>query len=53
MLHTIVVPLDGSELAEHALAYAEQIAAASSAQLILVRVVPFDIIQPPEDDSGV
>jgi nucleotide-binding universal stress UspA family protein len=50
MLHTIVVPLDGSELAEHALAYAEQIAAASSAQLILIRVVPFDIIQPPEDD---
>jgi nucleotide-binding universal stress UspA family protein len=50
MFHTIVVPLDGSELAAHALAYAEQIAAASSAQLILVRVVPFDIIQPPEDD---
>lgn len=50
MLQRIIVPLDGSELAEHALAYAEVIAAASSAQLILVRVVPFDIIQPPEDE---
>lgn len=50
MLHTILVPLDGSELAEHALACAEGIAGASSARLILMRVVPFDIIQPPEDD---
>jgi nucleotide-binding universal stress UspA family protein len=50
MLQTILVPLDGSELAEQALSCAEGLAAASSAQLILVRVVPFDIVQPPEED---
>ena len=50
MLQRILVALDGSQLAEQALACAERLAAASSAQLILLRVVPFDIIQPPEDD---
>jgi nucleotide-binding universal stress UspA family protein len=50
MLQTILVPLDGSQLAEQALACAEGLAAASSAQLILLRVVPFDIIQPSEED---
>src|SRR5438045_3155019 len=53
MLQTILVPLDGSQLAEQALACAERLAAASSAHLILLRVVPFDIIQPPEEDFAV
>jgi nucleotide-binding universal stress UspA family protein len=50
MLQTILVPLDGSPLAELALAYAERIAEATSAQLILSRVLPLSIIEPPEED---
>jgi nucleotide-binding universal stress UspA family protein len=37
MFRTLIVPLDGSELAERALPYAVQLAAASGARLALVR----------------
>ena len=50
MLRTVVVPLDGSALAEHALTYAERLAEANTARLVLCRVVPVDIMQPAEDD---
>jgi nucleotide-binding universal stress UspA family protein len=40
MTRTLIVPLDGSELAERALPYAVQLAAASGARLALVRVTP-------------
>ncbi len=36
----ILVPLDGSELAERALEPAMQIAEATGAQLVLLRIVP-------------
>lgn len=50
MLRTIFVPLDGSPLAEQALAYADRLAEATSAQLVLSRVMPVNIIEPAEDD---
>lgn len=40
MFHTILVPLDGSELAERALPYAEVLARASRCRILLLRVVP-------------
>lgn len=42
MIGTVVVPLDGSELAEEALPYAVAIADRSSAPLHLLRVIPPD-----------
>lgn len=39
MYRRIIVPLDGSELAEKALAHAEELAAALNTPLLLVRVV--------------
>ena len=39
-LRRIVVPLDGSELAEQALPYAQVLAERSGAEILLVRVVP-------------
>jgi nucleotide-binding universal stress UspA family protein len=39
MFRTLIVPLDGSELAERALPYAVQLAAASGARLGLIRAV--------------
>jgi nucleotide-binding universal stress UspA family protein len=39
MFRTLIVPLDGSELAERALPYAAQLAAASGARLALVRSI--------------
>jgi nucleotide-binding universal stress UspA family protein len=50
MLSTILVPLDGSPLAEFALPYAERIATTASARLILTRLIPPFILQRPEDD---
>ena len=41
-LNTVVVPLDGSELAELALPYAEELAAALSLEVLLVRVARTD-----------
>jgi nucleotide-binding universal stress UspA family protein len=41
-LNTVVVPLDGSELAELALPYAEELATALSLEVLLVRVVRTD-----------
>src|SRR5579859_3676468 len=38
MFHTLLVPLDGSELAERALPYALSLAAAARGEIILVRV---------------
>ena len=40
MLSTILVPLDGSALAEQALPFAERVARAAQARVILTRVVP-------------
>jgi nucleotide-binding universal stress UspA family protein len=41
MFKTILVPLDGSPLAERALPYAEALARAGGGQLLLVRAVPY------------
>jgi nucleotide-binding universal stress UspA family protein len=40
MLSTILVPLDGSALAEHALPFAERLARVAKGHVILVRVIP-------------
>src|SRR5712691_5161791 len=40
MLSTILVPLDGSPLAERALPFAERLARGTKARLVLTRVVP-------------
>jgi nucleotide-binding universal stress UspA family protein len=50
MLTTILVPLDGSPLAEDALPYAERLAEASSARLVLTRVLPVFSTAPPYED---
>ena len=42
MLSSILVPLDGSTLAERALPYAEALARPSGARVVLVRAVPGD-----------
>uniref|UniRef100_A0A831TAJ4 Universal stress protein n=1 Tax=Thermorudis peleae TaxID=1382356 RepID=A0A831TAJ4_9BACT len=47
MFGTVLVPLDGSELAEAALPYAKAIAEKTGAVLHLVRVVPIDA--PPDE----
>jgi nucleotide-binding universal stress UspA family protein len=47
MLGTVLVPLDGSELAEEALPYAKAIAEKTGAVLHLARVVPIDA--PPDE----
>jgi nucleotide-binding universal stress UspA family protein len=49
-MRTILVPLDGSQLAEKALGYAEYLVKASSAELVLCRMLPVDIMQPAADD---
>ena len=46
MYERIVVPLDGSELAERALPQAEQLARVTDAPLHLVRVVDFTKLEP-------
>jgi nucleotide-binding universal stress UspA family protein len=48
MQSTILVPLDGSPLAEHALPYAERLASATSARLILCRALSATKLQPTE-----
>jgi nucleotide-binding universal stress UspA family protein len=48
MQSTILVPLDGSPLAEHALPYAERLARATSARLILCRALSATKLQPAE-----
>jgi nucleotide-binding universal stress UspA family protein len=50
MSSRILVPLDGSALAEQALGYAEHLAEATSARLFLSRVLPVYLIQPAESD---
>ena len=40
MLSTILVPLDGSQLAEKALPFARRMADAAGARVVLVRVIP-------------
>ena len=47
MLHKILVPLDGSELAEKALPYAEALAQKFEAALILVWVLQDPLVVPP------
>lgn len=51
MIGTVIVPLDGSELAEQALPYAEAIARKSSAPLHLMRVVPPDAPASTENEA--
>lgn len=48
MFKTILVPLDGSEFAEHALTYAEDLARKYGAELLLVRVcyAPVAVLSP-------
>lgn len=48
MQSTILVPLDGSPLAEHALPYAEHLAKVTSARLILCRALSATKLQPTE-----
>src|SRR2546421_9725429 len=50
MLSTILVPLDGSPLAEHALPHAKRLAEAASARLVLTRVLPLPVFQSAEND---
>jgi nucleotide-binding universal stress UspA family protein len=50
MVYRILVPLDGSPLAEQALPYAERLAEALSARLILSRVLPLSVVRPAEAD---
>jgi nucleotide-binding universal stress UspA family protein len=50
MLATLLVPLDGSHLAEQALPYAERLAEATSARLVLSCVLPLSVLQRPEAD---
>jgi nucleotide-binding universal stress UspA family protein len=50
MLATILVPLDGSQLAEQALPYAERLAEATSARVVLSRVLPLAVLERPEAD---
>jgi nucleotide-binding universal stress UspA family protein len=52
MLSTILVPLDGSPLAERALPFAARLATAAPAHLLLIRVVgPFSMPQTPMEAS--
>ncbi len=50
-LQTVIVPLDGSELAERALPYAEQLASVLSLGILLARVVRFE--RPHYTDTGI
>ena len=52
MLKKILVPLDGSELAEKALPYAQALAQKFEAQLILVRILPPLIVTPNQDEQA-
>jgi nucleotide-binding universal stress UspA family protein len=54
MFRTILVPLDGSQLAERALSYAEVMAKANGARILLLRVVPaprFAVGDPTPDQA--
>lgn len=51
MSSTIIVPLDGSPLAERALPYAAALARAGGGSLVLVRAVPF-LARPTEETPG-
>jgi nucleotide-binding universal stress UspA family protein len=46
MIHKILVPLDGSKLAEKALPYAQSLAEKYDAELILVQAIPPAIVMP-------
>src|SRR6185437_5734668 len=53
MYRTILVPLDGSNLAERALPYARVLAVASGAKLVLLRALePSSISGPPVAEDG-
>lgn len=43
VLHTLIVPLDGSELAERALPFAIRLAVARGGELVLVRAAPIPV----------
>ncbi|HEX8966709.1 MAG TPA: universal stress protein [Chloroflexota bacterium] len=50
MVATILVPLDGSVLAEKALPYAERLSTDTGSRLVLSRVLPLLNMQAPESD---
>src|SRR5690348_7235793 len=52
MYRTLIVPLDGSELAERALPYAAGLARSSNGRLILVRVVSAAAVGGTIDGGG-
>jgi nucleotide-binding universal stress UspA family protein len=53
MMSTLLVPLDGSELAERALPYAAALAQARGARMILLRVAsPLGWLGPPEEEHA-
>ncbi|HVA90890.1 MAG TPA: universal stress protein [Chloroflexota bacterium] len=51
-MHTIIVPLDGSPLAEQALLPARTLAANAQARLVLVRAVPFVLASHRTEAAG-
>jgi nucleotide-binding universal stress UspA family protein len=51
-MHTIIVPLDGSQVAEGALAPARALAEATQAELVLVQGIRFDIASRQEEVAG-
>jgi nucleotide-binding universal stress UspA family protein len=51
MLHTILVPLDGSELAAQALPYAAALAGSAGMKLVLMRALPLQESGKPVDDQ--
>src|SRR6185437_14491355 len=51
-MHTIVVPLDGSPLAEQALLPARTLATNTQARLVLVRAVPFSLASHRRETAG-
>lgn len=51
-MQTIIVPLDGSPLAEQALAPARALAATTHARLVLVRAVPFALSGERKETAG-
>ena len=53
MLSTILIPLDGSQFAERAVAYADRLAEATSARLVLIQVLPLRLLERPETDLDI
>jgi len=52
MLRSILVPLDGSKLAERALAYATALSVPTATTLVLVRAVSANSLPDIDEDVG-